>query len=172
MARLRRALIRKISALFLYSSEKCIDQGAKTSVFSSQSAAQKAAPDMAVFRIEKTKNHTVMSNYHLRDRSLLLKAKGLFSLMLSLPESWDYTMKGLARICKDGIDRISGGLKENDLPLLRSEHGVLASFGGSFSKSIDLIRDFSLNTSPDALCFFGYSYIIYRVEYYPCGGAG
>ena len=64
---------------------------------------------MAVFRIEKTRDYTVMSNYHLRDRSLSLKAKGLLSLMLSLPEDWDYTMKGLARICKDGIDSISGG---------------------------------------------------------------
>ena len=67
---------------------------------------------MAVFRIEKTRDYTVMSNYHLRDRSLSLKAKGLLSLMLSLPENWDYTMKGLARICKDGIDSISGGIRE------------------------------------------------------------
>ena len=50
---------------------------------------------MAVFRIEKTRDYTVMSNYHLRDMSLSLKAKGLLSLMLSLPENWDYTMKGL-----------------------------------------------------------------------------
>ena len=64
---------------------------------------------MAVFRIEKTRDYTVMSNYHLRDRSLSLKAKGLLSLMLSLPEDWDYTMKGLARICKDGIDSIRAG---------------------------------------------------------------
>lgn len=67
---------------------------------------------MAVFRIEKTRDYTVMSNYHLRDISLSLKAKGLLSLMLSLPENWDYTMKGLARICKDGIDSISGGIRE------------------------------------------------------------
>ena len=46
------------------------------------------------------------------DMSLSLKAKGLLSLMLSLPENWDYTMKGLARICKDGIDSISGGIRE------------------------------------------------------------
>ena len=51
---------------------------------------------MAVFRIEKNKNCTVMANYHLRDISLSLKAKGLLSLMLSLPEDWDYTTKGLA----------------------------------------------------------------------------
>ena len=61
---------------------------------------------MAVFRIEKTRDYTVMSNHHLRDRSLSLKAKGLLSLMLSLPEEWDYTTKGLARICKDGVDSI------------------------------------------------------------------
>ncbi len=67
---------------------------------------------MAVFRIEKTRDYTVMSNYHLRDMSLSLKAKGLLSLMLSLPENWDYTMKGLARICKDGVDSISGGIRE------------------------------------------------------------
>ena len=67
---------------------------------------------MAVFRIEKTRDYTVMSNYHLRDMSLSLKAKGLLSLMLSLPEEWDYTMKGLARICKDGVDSISGGIRE------------------------------------------------------------
>ena len=73
---------------------------------------RKEAPDMAVFRIEKTRDYTVMSNYHLRDMSLSLKAKGLLSLMLSLPENWDYTMKGLARICKDGIDSISGGIRE------------------------------------------------------------
>ena len=64
---------------------------------------------MAVFRIEKTRDYTVMSNHHLRNTDLSLKAKGLLSLMLSLPEDWDYTMKGLARICKDGIDSISGG---------------------------------------------------------------
>ena len=51
---------------------------------------------MAVFRIEKTRDYTVMSNHHLRDMSLSLKAKGLLSLMLSLPENWDYTMKGFA----------------------------------------------------------------------------
>ena len=45
---------------------------------------------MAVFRVERTQNYTVMSNYHLRDKTLSLKAKGLLSLMLSLPEDWDY----------------------------------------------------------------------------------
>jgi hypothetical protein len=67
---------------------------------------------MAVFRIEKNKNYTVMANYHLRDISLSLKAKGLLSLMLSLPEDWDYTTKGLAYICKDGVDSICSTVKE------------------------------------------------------------
>ena len=67
---------------------------------------------MAVFRVEKTRNYTVMSNHHLRDKSLSLKAKGLLSLMLSLPEDWDYTTKGLARICKDGVDSICATVRE------------------------------------------------------------
>ena len=67
---------------------------------------------MAVFRIEKTRDYTVMSNHHLRNTALSLKAKGLLSLMLSLPEEWDYTTKGLARICKDGVDSICAGVRE------------------------------------------------------------
>ncbi len=67
---------------------------------------------MAVFRVEKTRDFTVMSNHHLRNTELSLKAKGLLSLMLSLPEDWDYTTKGLARICKDGVDSIATALKE------------------------------------------------------------
>ena len=67
---------------------------------------------MAVFRVEKTRDYTVMSNHHLRNIELSLKAKGLLSLMLSLPENWDYTTKGLSMICKDGIDSINSGLKE------------------------------------------------------------
>ena len=88
---------------------------------------------MAVFRIEKTRDYTVMSNYHLRDMSLSLKAKGLLSLMLSLPENWDYTMKGLASICKDGIDSISGGIRELEAhgylirSRVRSANGQLGS---------------------------------------------
>ena len=53
-----------------------------------------------------------MANHHLRNKELSLKAKGLLSLMLSLPEDWDYTVKGLAYICKDGIDSINGTIKE------------------------------------------------------------
>ena len=74
---------------------------------------------MAVFRVEKTKDFTVMSNHHLRNVSLSLKAKGLLSLMLSLPDNWDYTTKGLAHICKDGVDSISSTIKELE------KHGYL-----------------------------------------------
>ena len=67
---------------------------------------------MAVFRIERTKNYTVMSNYHLRDKALSLKSKGLLSMMLSLPEDWNYTTRGMAKICKEGVDAIGGALRE------------------------------------------------------------
>lgn len=67
---------------------------------------------MAIFRIEKNKGYTVMSNYHLKDKNLSLKAKGLLSMMLSLPEDWNYSTRGLAAICKEGVDSIGGTLKE------------------------------------------------------------
>ena len=56
---------------------------------------------MAVFRVERTKDYTVMSNHHLKNMNLSLKAKGLLSMMLSLPDSWNYTTRGLAAICKE-----------------------------------------------------------------------
>ena len=74
---------------------------------------------MAVFRVEKTRDYTVMANHHLRNTELSLKAKGLLSLMLSLPEEWDYTTKGLSRICKDGVDSICAGVRELE------EHGYV-----------------------------------------------
>lgn len=67
---------------------------------------------MGVFRVEKNKNYTVMSNTHLRDKDLSLKAKGLLSLMLSLPDDWDYTLRGLAAINKESINTISGIVNE------------------------------------------------------------
>ena len=65
---------------------------------------------MAVFRIERTRDYTVMSNHHLRNANLSLKAKGLLSMMLSLPEDWNYTTRGLAKICKEGVDAIGACL--------------------------------------------------------------
>ena len=56
---------------------------------------------MAVFRIEKTRDYTVMSNHHLRNAQMSLKSKGLLSTMLSLPEDWNYTTRGLVKICKE-----------------------------------------------------------------------
>ena len=67
---------------------------------------------MAVFRIEKTRDYTVMANHHLRNTALSLKAKGLLSLMLSLPEDWDYTLAGLSLINREKIDAIREAVRE------------------------------------------------------------
>lgn len=67
---------------------------------------------MAVFRVERTRDYTVMCNHHLKDSNLSLKAKGLLSMMLSLPDEWNYTTRGLAAICKEGVDAIGKTLKE------------------------------------------------------------
>ena len=67
---------------------------------------------MSVFRVEKNKGYTVMSNHHLRNHTLSLKAKGLLSQMLSLPEDWDYTLQGLAQINKESIDAIQEAVRE------------------------------------------------------------
>ena len=67
---------------------------------------------MAVFKINKTKDYTVMSNNHLREREMSLKAKGLLSIMLSLPNNWDYSVNGLVAICKENETSINSALKE------------------------------------------------------------
>ena len=67
---------------------------------------------MAVFRVERNKGYTVMSNHHLRNKELTLKAKGLLSQMLSLPEDWDYTLAGLSQINREKIDAIREAIKE------------------------------------------------------------
>jgi hypothetical protein len=67
---------------------------------------------MAVFRVEKTQNYTVMSNHHLRNQTLTLKAKGLLSQMLSLPDEWDYTLAGLAAINRESVDAIRTAIWE------------------------------------------------------------
>ena len=67
---------------------------------------------MAVFRVERIKDYTVMSNHHLRSKNLSLKAKGLLSQMLSLPDDWDYTLKGLAAINKESVDAIRTAIWE------------------------------------------------------------
>ena len=72
---------------------------------------RKRSDDMGVFRVNKNRNYTVMSNVHLRDKALPLKAKGLLSLMLSLPEDWDYSMRGLAKLSADGLDSTRAAVK-------------------------------------------------------------
>ena len=67
---------------------------------------------MAVYRVQRTRDYTVMSNYHLKDKGLTLKSKGLLSMILSLPEEWNYTTRGLASICKEGVDAIGSAIKE------------------------------------------------------------
>ena len=67
---------------------------------------------MAVFRVERTRDYTIMCNHHLKDTGLSLKAKGLLTIMLSLPETWNYTTRGLAAICKEGVDAISSTIRE------------------------------------------------------------
>lgn len=67
---------------------------------------------MAIVRINKTKDYTVMSNYHFKEKGMSLKAKGLLSLMLSLPDDWDYSINGLATLSKDGKDSVMGALTE------------------------------------------------------------
>lgn len=89
---------------------------------------------MAVFRIEKTRDYTVMSNYHLRNVGLSLKSKGLLSMMLSLLEDWNYTTKGLAKICKEGTDGIGSALKE----LERAEYIVCNRLCDSKGKIVDV----------------------------------
>ena len=74
---------------------------------------------MSTFRVNKNVNYTVMSNYHLQDKKLSLKAKGLLSYMLSLPDDWDYSLKGLTTGCKDGLDSVRTAVLELE------EHGYV-----------------------------------------------
>ena len=98
---------------------------------------------MSVFKIEKTKDYTVMSNYHLRDKELSYKAKGLLSFMLSLPEDWDYSLAGLCSISKESRDGIRAILKE-----LQEHHYV----------EIEKVRGDK--------GYFEYNYLIYEVPHF------
>lgn len=90
---------------------RCLDVKAAT-------GRRKKVEIMAIFRVAKTRDYTVMSNYHLRDKNLTLKAKGL----LSLPEDWNYTTRGLAAICKEGVDSIGAALRELESAGYLSRH--------------------------------------------------
>ena len=101
---------------------------------------------MAVCRVERTGDYTTMSNHHLRNKEISLKAKGLLSLMLSLPEEWDYTIMGLAYICKDGSDGVRSALRE----LERAgyvERTRLRDEAGRFSATEYIIREHPINGS-------------------------
>lgn len=98
---------------------------------------------MSVFKIEKTKDYTIMSNYHLRDKSLSYKAKGLLSFMLSLPEDWDYSLNGLVAISKESRDEIRSILKE-----LQEQHYL----------EIEKYRNDK--------GLFEYNYLIYEIPHY------
>lgn len=95
---------------------------------------------MSVFRINKNNNYTTMSNYHLRDRNLSLKAKGLLSFMLSLPDDWDYSLKGLVAICKENRDAIQSALNE-----------------------LKTYQYLTINRSRDSFGRYEYEYIIYEI---------
>jgi hypothetical protein len=87
---------------------------------------------MSVLRVEKTQNYTVLSNHHLRNKNLTLKAKGLLSVILSLPDDWDYSIAGLSCICVEGKDAIRAAILELE------REGYIArvlarSNGGTFS---------------------------------------
>ncbi len=104
---------------------------------------------MAVFRVERTNNYAVMSNYHLWDKSLSLKAKGLLSLMLSLPENWDYTLSGLARICMEGKDAIRAAVVELEKAgYIR--RGQTTAKDGKFSCNEYIIRERPITEEPSS----------------------
>lgn len=89
---------------------------------------------MAVMRVEKSANYTVMSNHHLDDPRLSLKAIGLLSKILRLPDDWDYTLEGLARICKEGKDAIRSAIVELERAGYierRQTHAADGSFAGN-----------------------------------------
>ncbi len=84
---------------------------------------------MSVFRLEKNRDYTVMSNIHLKDTQLSLKSKGLLSMMLSLPDEWDYSERGLAAICKEGVDAIHSAIKELERTGYIERHQLRDLFG-------------------------------------------
>ena len=102
---------------------------------------------MAVFRVECTNNYTVMSNYHLRDKTISFKAKGLLSMMLSLPENWDYTLTGLARISLEGKDAVRAAVVELEKAgyIHRSQTTDKA---GKFGSNEYIIREYPASHEP------------------------
>ena len=102
---------------------------------------------MAVFRVEKSRDYTVMSNCHLRDKGLSLKAKGLLSQMLSLPEDWDYTLSGLSHINRESKDAIRSAVNELEAAgYIQRRQTTDAS--GKFSGNEYVIHESPVKTEP------------------------
>ena len=102
---------------------------------------------MAVFRVERNQNYTVMSNYHLRDKNLSLKAKGLLSQILSLPENWDYTLTGLAKINAEGKDAIRAAIVELERAGYVCRRQTTDK-NGKFSANEYIIREYPASVQP------------------------
>lgn len=102
---------------------------------------------MAVYRVEKTGDYTVLSNYHLRDPRLKLGAKGLLSLVLSLPEDWEYSIEGLAALGPEGKDAVRSAIKQLEAcgyVTRQQSHGA----GGQFSTNEYVIRERPVDAPP------------------------
>ena len=97
---------------------------------------------MSTFRVNKNVNYTVMSNHHLQDKRLSLKAKGLLSYMLSLPDDWDYSLKGLTVGCKDGLDSVRTAVLELE------EHGYVRRQKVRNAKGQIIDYDYQVYESP------------------------
>ena len=104
---------------------------------------------MAVFRLERTRDYTVMSNHHLRDKSLSLKAKGLLSQMLSLPEDWDYTLSGLAYINRESKDAIRSAVNELERAGYVQRHQT-TNASGKFSVNEYIIYERPVAANPSS----------------------
>ena len=114
---------------------------------------------MAVFRVERTQNYTVMSNYHLRDKTISFKAKGLLSLMLSLPEDWDYTLAGLARISLEGKDAIRAAAVELEKAGYVHRRQTTDKVG-KFGSNEYIIREYPVSHEPPpGRAVFGFSVV-------------
>ena len=102
---------------------------------------------MPVFRVERSKGYTVMSNYHLRDKSLSLKAKGLLSQILSLPEDWDYTLSGLCYINRERKDAIRSAVNELERAGYIERHQTTDE-SGKFSSNEYIIHEQPVSLPP------------------------
>ena len=111
------------------------------------SRTPKGGANMAIFRIEKTHDYTVMSNHHLRNAGLSLKSKRLLSMMLSLPEDWNTLPRGLSKICKEGADSIRSALKERSCAK-HITHSCLQDSSAGLMKGIILICNSKSSSLP------------------------